>query len=179
MPRAHPRRFLYLCSALTFTSTAVLAHAQEYTAIVVCSDSLSGTGNVAAYAVLPKTRPRSQEVSFYRPTGRPVRGRLSFLTAHPQDRPRQQDHGHGAGPGGWTKSRSCVADRTRAPRRKDQQETEAKGGVSPPAPLVPTCATALRASTADARKRAGCHHLSSMASIPRFRLWTSSAPWLL
>jgi phospholipase/lecithinase/hemolysin len=45
---AHPRRFLCLFSALLFTFTAVLAHAQEYTSIVVFGDSLSDTGNVAA-----------------------------------------------------------------------------------------------------------------------------------
>ena len=45
---AQPRRFLCLFSALLFTFTAVLAHAQEYTSIVVFGDSLSDTGNVAA-----------------------------------------------------------------------------------------------------------------------------------
>ncbi len=44
---AHPRRFLCLLSALLFTFTAVLAHAQEYTSIVIFGDSLSDTGNVA------------------------------------------------------------------------------------------------------------------------------------
>ena len=44
---AHPRRFLCLFSALLFTFTAVLAHAQEYTSIVIFGDSLSDTGNVA------------------------------------------------------------------------------------------------------------------------------------
>ena len=46
--RAHqPRRFLCLFSALVFTFTAVLAHAQDYTSIVIFGDSLSDTGNVA------------------------------------------------------------------------------------------------------------------------------------
>jgi phospholipase/lecithinase/hemolysin len=46
--RAHqPRRLLCLLSALLFTFTAVLAHAQEYSSIVVFGDSLSDTGNVA------------------------------------------------------------------------------------------------------------------------------------
>jgi phospholipase/lecithinase/hemolysin len=46
--RAHqPRRFLCLFSALVFTFTAVLAHAQDYTSIVIFGDSLSATGNVA------------------------------------------------------------------------------------------------------------------------------------
>jgi phospholipase/lecithinase/hemolysin len=42
-----PRRFLGLFSLLVFTFTAVLAHAQDYTSIVVFGDSLSDTGNVA------------------------------------------------------------------------------------------------------------------------------------
>jgi hypothetical protein len=37
-------------------------------------------------------------------------------------------------------------------------------------PSVPTCAPALRASTAAAQKKAGCHHRSCIASIPRFRV---------
>jgi outer membrane lipase/esterase len=46
-PAHQPRRLLCLLSALFFTFTAVLAHAQEYTSIVVFGDSLSDTGNVA------------------------------------------------------------------------------------------------------------------------------------
>jgi phospholipase/lecithinase/hemolysin len=42
-----PRRLLCLFSALFFTFTAVLAHAQDYTSIVIFGDSLSDTGNVA------------------------------------------------------------------------------------------------------------------------------------
>jgi phospholipase/lecithinase/hemolysin len=42
-----PRRLLCLFSALLFAFTAVLAHAQDYTSIVVFGDSLSDTGNVA------------------------------------------------------------------------------------------------------------------------------------
>jgi hypothetical protein len=42
-----PRRLLCLFSALLLTFTAVLAHAQDYTSIVVFGDSLSDTGNVA------------------------------------------------------------------------------------------------------------------------------------
>jgi outer membrane lipase/esterase len=42
-----PRRLLCLFSALFFTLTAVLAHAQDYTSIVIFGDSLSDTGNVA------------------------------------------------------------------------------------------------------------------------------------
>ena len=42
-----PRRLLCLLSAVLFTFTAVLAHAQQYTSIVVFGDSLSDTGNVA------------------------------------------------------------------------------------------------------------------------------------
>ncbi len=42
-----PRRFLGLFSLLVFVSTAVLAHAQDYTSIVIFGDSLSDTGNVA------------------------------------------------------------------------------------------------------------------------------------
>src|SRR5580704_18781618 len=49
--RAHQtRRFLCLFSALVFTFTAVLAHAQDYTSIVIFGDSLSDTGNVAYLA---------------------------------------------------------------------------------------------------------------------------------
>ncbi len=47
MPTTPARRLLWLCSALLFTFTAVLAHAQDYTSIVVFGDSLSDTGNVA------------------------------------------------------------------------------------------------------------------------------------
>jgi len=46
-PSKRPRRLLYLVSALLFTFTAVLAHAKDYTRIVVFGDSLSDTGNVA------------------------------------------------------------------------------------------------------------------------------------
>jgi outer membrane lipase/esterase len=46
-PARRPGRFLCLFSALVFTSTAVLAHAQGYTSIVIFGDSLSDTGNVA------------------------------------------------------------------------------------------------------------------------------------
>jgi phospholipase/lecithinase/hemolysin len=46
-PAHQPRRLLCLFSTLLFTFTAVLAHAQEYTSIVVFGDSLSDTGNVA------------------------------------------------------------------------------------------------------------------------------------
>ncbi len=42
-----PRRFLCLCAALFLTFAAVLAHAQDYTSIVVFGDSLSDTGNFA------------------------------------------------------------------------------------------------------------------------------------
>jgi outer membrane lipase/esterase len=42
-----PRLFLGLFSALLFTFTAIVAHAQDYTSIVVFGDSLSDTGNVA------------------------------------------------------------------------------------------------------------------------------------
>jgi phospholipase/lecithinase/hemolysin len=42
-----PRRLLCLFSALLLMFTAVLAHAQDYTSIVVFGDSLSDTGNVA------------------------------------------------------------------------------------------------------------------------------------
>ena len=42
-----PRLLLSLGSALVFSFTAVLAHAQAYTSIVVFGDSLSDTGNVA------------------------------------------------------------------------------------------------------------------------------------
>jgi outer membrane lipase/esterase len=42
-----PRRLLCHLSAVLFTFTAVLAHAQQYTSIVVFGDSLSDTGNVA------------------------------------------------------------------------------------------------------------------------------------
>jgi outer membrane lipase/esterase len=42
-----PRRILCLFSALLFTFPAILAHAQDYTSIVVFGDSLSDTGNVA------------------------------------------------------------------------------------------------------------------------------------
>ncbi len=46
--RTHaPRRFLGLLSALVFTFAAVLAHAQDFTSIVIFGDSLSDTGNVA------------------------------------------------------------------------------------------------------------------------------------
>jgi outer membrane lipase/esterase len=46
-PTHQPGRLLCLVSALLFTFTALLAHAQEYTSIVVFGDSLSDTGNVA------------------------------------------------------------------------------------------------------------------------------------
>jgi len=46
-PSPYPRPLLCLFSALLFTFTAVLAHAQDYTSIVVFGDSLSDTGNVA------------------------------------------------------------------------------------------------------------------------------------
>lgn len=42
-----PRLLLCLCSALLISFTAVLAHAQDYTSIVVFGDSLSDTGNFA------------------------------------------------------------------------------------------------------------------------------------
>jgi phospholipase/lecithinase/hemolysin len=42
-----PRRLSTLCAALIFLVTAVVAHAQDYTSIVVFGDSLSDTGNVA------------------------------------------------------------------------------------------------------------------------------------
>ena len=42
-----PRRLLCLFTALLFTFPAVLAHAQDYTSIVIFGDSLSDTGNVA------------------------------------------------------------------------------------------------------------------------------------
>jgi len=45
--RSRPLRLLCLCSALLISFTAVLAHAQEYTSIVVFGDSLSDTGNFA------------------------------------------------------------------------------------------------------------------------------------
>ena len=38
------------------------------------------------------------------------------------------------------------------------------------AAFVPTCAPALRAPTAAGQNKAGCHHRSSIASTPRFRL---------
>ena len=41
------RRLSILLAALIFTFTAVVAHAQDYTSIVVFGDSLSDTGNVA------------------------------------------------------------------------------------------------------------------------------------
>jgi phospholipase/lecithinase/hemolysin len=47
IPAGHARLLLCLPLALLFTFTAVLAHAQEYTSIVVFGDSLSDTGNVA------------------------------------------------------------------------------------------------------------------------------------
>jgi outer membrane lipase/esterase len=46
-PGRSNRRLLFLLSALLFTFSAVLAHAQDYTSIVVFGDSLSDTGNVA------------------------------------------------------------------------------------------------------------------------------------
>jgi phospholipase/lecithinase/hemolysin len=46
-PTLPPRRLLCLFSAFVFTFTSFLAHAQEYTSIVVFGDSLSDTGNVA------------------------------------------------------------------------------------------------------------------------------------
>jgi len=45
--RSQPRLLLCLCSALLISFTAVLAHAQDYTSIVVFGDSLSDTGNFA------------------------------------------------------------------------------------------------------------------------------------
>jgi len=47
IPAGQARLLLCLPLALLFTFTAVLAHAQEYTSIVVFGDSLSDTGNVA------------------------------------------------------------------------------------------------------------------------------------
>jgi outer membrane lipase/esterase len=44
---AHQPRLLCLFSALLFTFTTVLVHAQDYSSIVVFGDSLSDTGNVA------------------------------------------------------------------------------------------------------------------------------------
>jgi phospholipase/lecithinase/hemolysin len=49
-PMRQPRRLLCLLSLLFFTFTAVLAHAQDYTSIVVFGDSLSDTGNDAYLA---------------------------------------------------------------------------------------------------------------------------------
>ena len=49
-PARQPRRLLCLFSALFFTFAAVLAHAQDYTSIVIFGDSLSDTGNVAYLA---------------------------------------------------------------------------------------------------------------------------------
>ena len=49
-PARQPRRLLCLLSALVFSFTAVLAHAQDYTSIVIFGDSLSDTGNVAYLA---------------------------------------------------------------------------------------------------------------------------------
>jgi outer membrane lipase/esterase len=46
-PARQPRLLLVLFSTLLFTLPAVLAHAQQYTSIVVFGDSLSDTGNVA------------------------------------------------------------------------------------------------------------------------------------
>jgi outer membrane lipase/esterase len=46
-PSPYPRPLLCLFSAILFTFTAVLAHAQDYTSIVIFGDSLSDTGNVA------------------------------------------------------------------------------------------------------------------------------------
>src|ERR1700684_1645617 len=46
-PRSQSLRRLCLCSALLISFTAVLAHAQDYTSIVVFGDSLSDTGNFA------------------------------------------------------------------------------------------------------------------------------------
>ena len=45
--RRQPRLLLCLCSALLISFTAALAHAQDYTSIVVFGDSLSDTGNFA------------------------------------------------------------------------------------------------------------------------------------
>ncbi len=45
--RIQPRHLPTLLAALIFTFTAVLAHAQDYTSIVVFGDSLSDSGNVA------------------------------------------------------------------------------------------------------------------------------------
>jgi outer membrane lipase/esterase len=42
-----PRRLLCVCAALFLTFAAALAHAQDYTSIVVFGDSLSDTGNFA------------------------------------------------------------------------------------------------------------------------------------
>ena len=47
IPAHQPRRVLSLLSALLLTFTVVLAHAQDYTSIVIFGDSLSDTGNVA------------------------------------------------------------------------------------------------------------------------------------
>ena len=49
-PARQPRRLLCLFLALFFTFSAVLAHAQDYTSIVIFGDSLSDTGNVAYLA---------------------------------------------------------------------------------------------------------------------------------
>jgi outer membrane lipase/esterase len=46
-PNKPNHRLLCVVSAFLFTFTAVLAHAQDYTSIVVFGDSLSDTGNVA------------------------------------------------------------------------------------------------------------------------------------
>ena len=46
-PSPYRRPLLCLFSALLFTFTAVLAHAQDYTSIVIFGDSLSDVGNVA------------------------------------------------------------------------------------------------------------------------------------
>jgi len=46
-PAHYSRPLLCLFSALVFSFTAVFAHAQDYTSIVVFGDSLSDTGNVA------------------------------------------------------------------------------------------------------------------------------------
>jgi phospholipase/lecithinase/hemolysin len=45
--RSQSLRLLCLCSALLLSFTAELAHAQDYTSIVVFGDSLSDTGNFA------------------------------------------------------------------------------------------------------------------------------------
>ena len=49
-PARQPRRLLCLFSVLFFAFSAIAAHAQDYTSIVIFGDSLSDTGNVAYLA---------------------------------------------------------------------------------------------------------------------------------